>query len=200
MAVDGTQRGLDTVSILGRLLKDREGLKIVLLHCVQQISTLLPGDLCLDIEETCKLPSGDQEKVGQAVLQASLNKLAEAGFPKANVELRLKVDSLDPALDIINQAETEQIRTIVVGRRGRSQVEALLLGSVSAKVAQYGRGKVVWIVDAPVNDSMKVLIAMEGAPESRELSTYAADLFGPCRAIELYLHAHYAPGPPQVLG
>src|SRR5208337_4176268 len=99
-----------TVSILGRFLKEREGLKIVLLHCVQQIATLLPGDLCMDIEETSRLPSGDQEKVGQAVLHASLNKLAEAGFPKADIELRLKLDSLDPALDIIKQAEIEQIR------------------------------------------------------------------------------------------
>lgn len=197
VAVDGTERGLETVSILGRLLKDREGLNIVLLHCVQQIATLLPGDLCMDIEETSRLPSGDQEKVGQAVLQASLSKLAEAGFPKANVELRLKLDSLDPALDIINQAEIERTRTIVVGRRGRSQVEALLLGSVSAKVAQYGRGKVVWIVDAPVNDSMKVLIAMEGAPESRELSNYAADLLGPCRQLSYTFMHIMPPVPPQ---
>ncbi|MGO9314100.1 MAG: universal stress protein [Syntrophobacteraceae bacterium] len=200
VAVDGTERGLETVSILGRLLKDREGLNIVLLHCVQQIATLLPGDLCMDIEETSRLPAGDQEKVGQAVLQASLSKLSEAGFPKANVELRLKLDSLDPALDIINQAEIERTRTIVVGRRGRSQVEALLLGSVSAKVAQYGRGKVVWIVDAPVNDSMKVLIAMEGVPESRELSNYAADLFGPCRQLSYTFMHIMPPVPPPVLG
>ena len=51
LAVDGSQRGLDAVSILGRLLKDQEDMKIVLLHCVQQISTLLPEDLCMDIEE-----------------------------------------------------------------------------------------------------------------------------------------------------
>ena len=195
VAVDGTERGLETVAILGRLLKDREGLKIVLLHCVQQIATLLPGDLYMDIEETCRLPSGDQERVGQAVLQASLSKLVEAGFPKANVELRLKLDSLDPALDIINQAETERIRTIAVGRRGRSQVQELLLGSVSAKVAQYARGMAVWIVDTPVNDSMKVLIAMEGAPESRELSRYAADLFGPCPQLS-YTFMHIMPPVP----
>ena len=61
------------------------------------------------------------------------------------------------------------------------------------------RDKVVWVVDTPVNDSMNVLIAMEGAPESRELSYYAADLFGPCR-LELYLHAHYASDPARILG
>ena len=195
LAVDGSQKGLETVSILGRLLKDQEDMKIVLLHCVQQISTLLPEDLCMDIEETTRLPFKDQEKVGQAVVRASLSRLTDAGFPEANIELRLKLDSLDPALDIIAQADIERIRTIVVGRRGRSQLGALLLGSISGKVAQYARGKIVWIVDTPVNDSMKVLIAMEGVPEVRELSYYTAELFGPCRGLS-YTFMHIMPPVP----
>jgi len=195
LAVDGSQKGLETVSILGRLLKDQEDMKIVLLHCVQQISTLLPEDLCMDIEETTRLPFKDQEKVGQAVVRASLSRLTDAGFPEANIELRLKLDSLDPALDIIAQADIERIRTIVVGRRGRSQLGALLLGSISGKVAQYARGKIVWIVDTPVNDSMKVLIAMEGVPEVRELSYYTAELFGPCPGLS-YTFMHIMPPVP----
>jgi nucleotide-binding universal stress UspA family protein len=193
--VDGSQKGLEAVSIVGRLLKNREDMKIVLLHCVQQMSTLLPEDLCMDIEETSRLPFKDQEKVGQAVVRASLRKLTEAGFPEANTELRLKVDSLDPALDIIEQADIERIRTIAVGRHGRSQLGALLLGSVSGKVAQYARGKIVWIVDTPVNDSMKVLIAMEGVPEVRELSYYTAELFGPCPGLS-YTFLHIMPPVP----
>jgi nucleotide-binding universal stress UspA family protein len=195
LAVDGSQRGLETVSILGRLLKNQEDMKIVLLHCVQQISTLLPEDLCMDIEETSRLPSKDQQRVGQAVLRAALSRLTDAGFPEANIELRVKLDSLDPALDIIDQADIERIQTIVVGRRGRSQLEALLLGSVSGKVAQYARGKIVWIVDTPVNDSMKVLIAMEGVPEVRELSYYTAELFGPCPGLS-YTFMHIMPPVP----
>jgi nucleotide-binding universal stress UspA family protein len=192
LAVDGSQRGLDTVSILGRLLKTQADMKIVLLHCVQQISTLLPEDLCTDIVESCSLPFKDQERVGQAVLRASLSRLTDAGFPEAGVELRLKLDSVDPALDIIGQADIERIRTIVVGRRGRSQLDALLLGSISGKVAQYARDKIVWIVDNPVNDSMKVLIAMEGVPEVRELSYYTAELFGPCPGLS-YTFMHIMP-------
>ena len=171
LAVDGSQTGLEAVSILGRLLKNQEDMKIVLLHCVQQISTLLPEDLCMDIEESSRLPFKDQEKVGQAVLRASSRRLTDAGFPEADIELRLKLDSLDPALDIIDQADTERIRTIAVGRRGRSQLEALLLGSTSGKVLQYARDKTVWIVDNPVNDSMKVLIAMKGSRKSGSCPT-----------------------------
>jgi len=195
LAVDGSQTGLDAVSILGRLLKNQADMKIVLLHCVQQISTLLPEDLCADIEETSRLAFKDQEKVGKAVLRASVSRLTDAGFPEADVELRMKLDSLDPAMDIIAQADIERIRTIVVGRRGRSQLGALLLGSISGKVAQYARDKIVWIVDTPVNESMKVLIAMEGVPEVRELSYYTAELFGTCPGLS-YAFMHIMPPVP----
>jgi nucleotide-binding universal stress UspA family protein len=121
-----------------------------------------------------------------------LSRLTDEGFPEAGIELRMKLDSLDPALDIIAQADIEQIRTIAVGRRGRSPLGALLLGSVSGKVAQYARDKIVWIVDTPVNDSMKVLIAMEGVPEVRELSYYTAELFGPCPGLS-YTFMHIMP-------
>ncbi len=195
LAVDGTRKGLETVSILGRLLKDQEDMKIVLFHCVPQVSTLLPGDICMDIEESSKLPFKDQERVGQAVLDASSKMLTDAGFPGANIDPRLKLDCLDPASDIIKQADAEQIRTIVLGRRGRSQVEALLLGTIVGKVAQYAEGKAVWIVDTTVEDSMKVLIAMEGAPEVRELSYYTAELFGPCPGLS-YTFMHIIPPVP----
>ena len=195
LAVDGTERGLESVSILGRLLKDRDDLKIVLLHCVQQVATLLPGELCLDIEERCQLASQDQDKIGNAVLEVSRGKLSEAGFPEKNIDLQLKVNSLDPAQDILKHADEARIRTIALGRRGKSQVETLLLGSISGKVAQYGKGKSIWIVDTPVNDSKKALIALDGAPESRELSYYTADLIGPCPGFS-YTFLHLMPPVP----
>ncbi len=197
MAVDGTSRGLEMVSVLGRLLKDRKDIEVVLFHCVQNIAALLPEDICMDVVESCNLAYDTQERLGQAVLKASSDRLTEAGFPQSNIELRLKVDSSDPALDIIEQANIEKIRTIAVGRRGRSQVGALLLGSVSAKVAQYAGDKVVWVVDVPVNDSMEVLIAMEGTPESRVLSEYTAEFFAPCQGLR-YSFLHIVPPlPPE---
>ncbi len=195
VAVDGTERGLQTVSILGNLLKDRQDLHVALLHCVQQVATLLPGDLCPDFEESCKFAAVDQEKIGNRVLKESLRRLTEAGFPKENVELHLKTDSMDPAQDILSHAEKERIRTIALGRRGRSQVQELLLGSVSSKVAQYGRGRCVWIVDTPINMTGKVLVAMEGVPESRELSYYTAEMIAPSRGFQ-YTFLHLLPPVP----
>ena len=45
-AVDGTEKGLESVSVVGRLLKDQTDLQLVLFHCVQQLASLLPGSVC----------------------------------------------------------------------------------------------------------------------------------------------------------
>ncbi|MCE5244763.1 MAG: hypothetical protein LLF99_16360 [Desulfobacteraceae bacterium] len=45
-AVDGTPRGFETISVLGGLLKDQQELQLVLFHCVQQLASLQPGDIC----------------------------------------------------------------------------------------------------------------------------------------------------------
>lgn len=179
LAVDGTQKGLESASIVGQILKDQHDLHLVLIHCMQQLSSLLPGEVCLDVEEQCKIPFADQEKVGNAVLNESRRRIVEAGFPGDRIEMQLKLNSMDAAHDILAEAENRKIRTIALGRRGRSQVEALLLGSVSGKVAQYAQHKTVWIVDTPVNDTNTVLIAMEGVPESRELVRYTAEYIAP---------------------
>ncbi|MGC9194717.1 MAG: universal stress protein [Syntrophobacteraceae bacterium] len=198
VAVDGTSKGMDMVSVLGRQLRQRNDVTLVLFHCVQQITALLPEDLCMDVVESCKISYDTQEKLGQAVLKASSARLIEAGFPQTGVELRLKVDSIDPAHDIIQQANSEAAATIAVGRRGRSQVQNLLLGSVSAKVAQYAQGKTVWIVDAPVNDSLSLLIAIEGTPEAQTLCEYAAEFFVPGKDHLDYSFIHVIPPlPPE---
>ena len=197
IATDGTQKGLEMVSALGRLLKDRKDIGVVLFHCVQQVAALLPEDLCMDVVDSCKLPCDSQEKLGRAVLIASSSSLIEAGFPEANLEVRLKIESVDPAGDIIEQAKIEGIRTIAVGRRGRSPVGALLLGSVSAKVAQYAADRVVWVVDTPLNDSQNVLVAMEGTPEARALADYSSEYFVGCSDLN-YSFVHIIPPlPPE---
>ncbi len=197
LAVDGTSKGLEMVSAMGRVLKERKGVKVVLFHCVRQTATLLPEDICMDVVESCKIAYDAQQRLGQAVLKASSDRLSAAGFPKADIEPRLKLDSIDPARDIIEQADIEGIRTIAVGRRGRSQVETLLLGSVSAKVAQYAEGKIVWVVDAPLNEAENVLIALENTPEARTLCEYAAEFFGPCPGLDYSLTHIIPPLPPE---
>ena len=49
--------------------------------------------------------------------------------------------------DIIDEAMTRGVDTIVMGRRGLGMAKSLLLGSVTQKVVQYARGCAVVLVE-----------------------------------------------------
>jgi nucleotide-binding universal stress UspA family protein len=196
VAVDGSENGYKAMTTLGDLLKDHADLDLILLHCVPQLAGLLPGELVLGLERTSRLSSSDQEQVGRIVFGECRRRLVEKGFPESRIHSRLKAESLDPAEDIQAEASlAEGIRTIAVGRRGRSQLETLLLGSVSNKVALYARHHAVWIVDTPVPDSRRVLIALQGVPDARTLIAYTADFLAPVRGLH-YSFLHLMPPVP----
>ncbi len=196
LAVDGSEKGLKAVYMLGHFLKDQPDVKLVLFHCVQQLASLLPGDVCLGVEESCRLPFKAQENMGNQVLDAARQALQDAGFPFEQTEARLKIDSIDQGQDILAEAAQEGIGTIALGRRGRSQIETLLLGSVSSKVAQYARRCSVWVVDTPVHQTQSVLMAMADAADARTLSRYAAEYLAPVPDLEYTLLHLIPPIPP----
>lgn len=194
LAVDGSERGLQAVSMMGALLKEQKDFDVVLFHCVQQLAAFYPGELSVAGESYTLSPS-TQEKVGDAVLMASRRALVESGFPEDLIKLKLKLDSADPAQDILAEAGNRKIRTIACGRRGRGPLETLLLGSVSSKVAQYGQHRTVWIVDSPVHQTKKVLVAMEGAPDSRALTYYTSEFIASIPNLH-YTFLHVMPPVP----
>jgi len=191
LAVDGSEKSLEATSILGQLLKDQSELDILLFHCVHQLEMFYPGEIAeIDISQQLSLDA--QRKVGDAILASSRKVLAESGFPEDRIHLELGLGSTDPAHDILAEAEAERIRTVALGRRGRSPLGNFLLGSVSSKVAQYARYRTVWIVDTPVHKTRKVLVALEGAPDSRALTYYTAEFLAPIPQMH-YTFFHIMP-------
>lgn len=192
LAVDGSEKAFEAVSIVGNLLKDHPHLNLVVFHCIQRMTGLLPGELCGGLEASCVLAPADQERLGNAVLEEARRRLQAAGFPDNRATFRVKKDSSDPSQDILAQAEGDGIPTIAVGRRGLNQFQTLLLGSVSSKVAQYARHHSVWIVDTPVYESPRVLVAVEGATDAQALTAYLVKLLVPLPGME-FIFIHLVP-------
>jgi nucleotide-binding universal stress UspA family protein len=69
---------------------------------------------------------------GQAILDEAHEKLGET-----NLEVHKELLEGPEAEAILNVAEVRHANLIVMGTRGRSALENLLLGSVSSKVIQY---------------------------------------------------------------
>jgi nucleotide-binding universal stress UspA family protein len=175
LAVDGSERCKEAIASLGRILGAQPGWNILLYHCVPKMGVDYMSDL-VNVVHMYHVASDVEEQAGKAVLEASRSVLLESGFPEDAVQVRLNLDSNDPAEDIVAEAERSGISTIVLGRRGLGRMESLFIGSVSGKVAQYSRHLTVWIVDPPLHVSQKTLVAVQGIAGGSMLSRYASEV------------------------
>jgi nucleotide-binding universal stress UspA family protein len=197
MAVDGSEKAYEAVAIMGDFLRNCPDIEVTLFHCVPEVAGLMPGELFSGSDVTVKASLADQQKVGDMVYSECRRRLVEVGFPEQNINFKLKTESIDPAEDIQLEANKAGIRSIALGRRGRSQLETLLLGSVSSKVAHYSRHHSVWIVDTPVHKSRRVLVAMQGLPDAEVLIDYIVEFIAPIPDLQFHFFHLMPPVPPS---
>jgi nucleotide-binding universal stress UspA family protein len=195
LPIDDSMPSREAAATLGRFLKDCHACQLLLFHCVQPMARIYQEELFHTTDAASRI-SQAQEKKGKEILESCRQAVANAGFPAERIQVKLKLDSQDPAQDILTESDKTNIGTVAIGRRGRSKVESLLLGSVSAKVAQYARRKNVWIIDPDVNWSQKVLIGLEDHPECLSLVRYAAEWLAAVPNLQYTLLHLMPPQPP----
>ncbi len=123
--VDGSTGAAHAAKLAGQLA-GAQGAEVVLLHVYDLHSAATMGLVAL---------SSDQ-------LESVKSEVARSSFEGAKKQLGLaprecKVALGDPAQHIVEVARSIRADMIVMGSRGRSQVQELLLGSVSNKVVHH---------------------------------------------------------------
>lgn len=73
--------------------------------------------------------------------------LIRAGFSESDISTIVVDGSKSPAADILYEAKTRECGTIVLGRRGRSNITDFFMGNVTRKVIMGGRALSVWVVN-----------------------------------------------------
>ena len=139
-----SQRAADYVARIAPFLKDCQVTVLVVSsgipYSAQQpetVATELHGD-----EDHIQ-----ERKEVENFLSEIKSLLTKNGLPENRVETRIKPVGRGVALDIIDAAHTGDFNTIVVGRRGRSKVKSLLLGSISSTIVEKAEGLTVWVVE-----------------------------------------------------
>lgn len=173
-AVDGSSKCMQAAAGLAQLVHAQPDYHFLLYHCAPQQTNLRPGEIW-DADSASELSERNQHHRADRFFADTISALTANGIAEDRIKVDIKYDSSDPGYDILSTAKQKGFQTIAVSRRGRSQATSLLLGSVSSRVAQYAEHKTVWVVDAPLNQTRRVLIAVEGAPECRILTYYAAE-------------------------
>lgn len=127
------------------------------------------------------------EVVGQSVL-AEARALAERHGAH---EIETVLDFGDDAERILHHARSRAIDMIVMGTRGHSELQGLLLGSVSNKIQHLAPCTTVLVrqpADARVADDHTILAATDGSEHARKACQLAADMAVKAGARLIFLH------------
>lgn len=126
VAIDGSELGMDA---LDKAIELARGFKANL-HAIYVIETGLISSVPMD--NTWEVIYSLLEKEGTETLDKAEKRASDAG-----VSLERHLLSGHAGNEIINLAEQEKADLIIVGSRGKSEIDRLLIGSVSAHVVKY---------------------------------------------------------------
>ena len=104
------------------------------------------------LEEKESLISKTEEDVKRAerrardVFEEASHRLKEAGISPERIDTKIVPRMASRAAAIVEEARKNECGTIVIGRRGLSDLEDLFLGSMSNKVLQIAEDLAVWLV------------------------------------------------------
>jgi nucleotide-binding universal stress UspA family protein len=152
IALDHSPGAWHAVEYVAQTFATKPGLEVTLLHILtgsRRFSGMLAALGKIDSKARQRLVMSwqvEQEKKWNSLVRRARERLAAAGVPAEAVTSKFFQKSYDVAEDILREAQLSGCRTIVMGRRGLGTARALLLGSVSQKVAEQSRGCAVTIV------------------------------------------------------
>jgi nucleotide-binding universal stress UspA family protein len=130
IAIDASEGAMRALDYVGDMV-DTSHWEVTLFHAIREF-------------DTEKLHRA--EKSMEFVFETASSHLEEAGFNRNQINVRSVTGAHSRAAAIITEALKGGYGTIVVGRRGLSNVEEFIMGRVSNKVIHMAREMAVWVV------------------------------------------------------
>jgi len=135
--------------------------------------------------ELTLMQSKNQKAAGE-LLESLKDRLVRRGVGADSIDLFTCTRTLGVAADVVEKARYGLYDAVLVSRRGLSRAQQLFMGSVSSQILCNSSQTPVWIVDGEVS-SKKILVAVEGSPESMRSVDHLSFMIGGNPAVEIVL-------------
>jgi len=145
IAVDNSENAMRAVDHAGFMLSGPQA-KITIFHSKRDLRRFISRDLLKEFPEFQNIW---QKKAGEVVapyLKRAKEMLLKAGLSEDQVSIKVVDGSRSAADDILKEAESTSVGTVILGRRGYSGEKDLTLGSVAKKVLDRTSNRVICIV------------------------------------------------------
>ncbi len=164
IAVDGSVYSSNILHYLEKLFAGLADFRFHLLSVV----TCNPSEAAskwFDEMELLNALSREEQKryaAAKRYLHKTVDTLGRNGIAPDQVTTEVKISTTNPAAEVLNCARKGMFDALVIGRRGVSKIEELIMGSVSGAMLEKCRDVPVWIVDGRI-DSRKFLVPVDGS-------------------------------------
>ncbi|ADH86074.1 universal stress protein [Desulfurivibrio alkaliphilus] len=165
VAIDGSIHSRNALHYLAGLFAARPEVHFKLFSLVPGVH-LPPGSEWLSEAERVNMlsPTARQKLVShKGFLHQAAGFLAAKGVAPERIEEEVKISGGNLAADIAAEARRGMFDALVVGRRGMTKLEELLLGGVSVSLLEKCHDIPQWIIDGKI-DSHRFLVPVDGSP------------------------------------
>ena len=152
VAVDGSTYSYNSLRYLSELFTDLKEIYIHLLYVVPTGSLPLGMEWLCDQDRILSLSPAERRRYYSAkrFMQEAVLQLGRRGIVAEQVSTQIMLAKAGVAADIIYEAHSGLYDALLIGRRGLTKIEELILGSVSDAVARDCYSMPVWVVDGKV--------------------------------------------------
>ena len=167
LAVDGSKNSTQAIDYAVRMSSKIRSLHYSLFNIQPMISIYMQDEAKESLAARSELTKIQEknEKKSQALLNDCKNKMVEKGIDQDRIDVFTYPRKLGVAKDIINYAQERRYDAIVIGRRGLSKIQEMIMGSVTAELLEHSRTIPLWVVDGTIS-SNKILIPVDNSEYS----------------------------------
>ena len=179
MPLDQSSESKNAVKYAARKSSIVNKLNFVLLHVEPMVSSYMKEEARKNAKVRKELDNTLKKNHKKAIqiLEQHKEEMVRMGINPDSIEIVSLRRKLGMAKDIIDFAQENSLDAILVGRRGKSKLQELFVGSTTANLIDYSRVVPVWVVDGKVS-SDRILLAVDGSEQSLKALDHVIYLTG----------------------
>jgi nucleotide-binding universal stress UspA family protein len=164
IAVDASIYSSNTLHYLERLFASLDDVRFHLISVISCNPSETAKEWFDKLELMNMLSKEEQKRYGAATryLKKAVARLERNGIASEYVTTEVKISTTSPAAEVLQVARKGYFDALIIGRRGVSKLEELIMGSVSSNLLEKCHDVPIWIVDGQV-DSRKFLVPVDGS-------------------------------------
>ncbi len=179
IAVDDSIHSKNAIKYASNIFASVKEANFTLFHVQPMISEYLLDEAKNDLaaEAELKRMIKKNTEAGESLLQKYREEMIRLGVSEQHIDSITLPRTLGLAKDILKYSSGDVYDAIIMGRRGLSGLQEIILGSVSANVVEHSKSTPVWLIDGEVV-SQKIMFAVDGSENSLKALDHLALMMG----------------------